>query len=271
MQDALRNVPGITLNSGEGGAHGDSVNLRGLSIPDSFFLDGVRDIGQYQRDTFNSDSIAVLLGPASALFGRGSTSGVINSISKQPMLTPYAALRVSGGQADYWRGTGDFNLPLSATAAARVTLMDQSNGVVDRDQVHYHRYGVAPTLSLGIDTPTRLTLSYFKEEENNLPDYGIPFIDGAPAHVERSNYYSLANYDRTRTNTNIGTIRFEQDFSDTPDVERQPALRELRLRIFGDRTFLGQRLRRAAAAGHAVFRNRYFPRSAEQRRHHQLV
>ena len=214
VQDALRNVPGITLNAGEGGAHGDSVNLRGLSIPDSFFLDGVRDIGQYQRDTFNSDSIAVLLGPASAVFGRGSTSGVINSISKLPMLTPYAAVSVSGGQANYWRGTGDFNLPLSATAAARVTLMDQGNGVVDRDQVRYRRYGVAPTLSLGIDTPTRLTFSYFKEEENNLPDYGIPFIDGAPAHVERSNYYSLANYDRTRTNTNIGTLRFEHDFSD---------------------------------------------------------
>jgi catecholate siderophore receptor len=215
VQDALRNVPGITLNSGEGGAHGDSVNLRGLSIPDSFFMDGVRDIGQYQRDTFNSDSIAVLLGPASAVFGRGSTSGVINSISKLPMLAPYAAISVSAGQADYFRGTGDFNLPLSATAAARVTLMDQSNGVADRDQVRYHRYGVAPTLSLGIDTPTRLTFSYFKEEENNLPDYGIPFIDGAPAHVNRSNYYSLANYDRTRTNTDIGTIRFEQDFSDS--------------------------------------------------------
>jgi catecholate siderophore receptor len=215
VQDALRNVPGVTLNAGEGGAHGDSVNLRGLSIPDSFFLDGVRDIGQYQRDTFNADSIAVLLGPASALFGRGSTSGVINSISKQPMLAPLAAISVSGGQVNYWRATGDFNLPVSATAAARVTLMDQSNGVVDRDQVHYRRYGVAPTLSVGINTQTRLTFSYFKEEENNLPDYGIPFIDGAPAHVERSNYYSLANYDRTRTNTNIGTIRFEQDISDT--------------------------------------------------------
>jgi catecholate siderophore receptor len=212
VQDALRNVPGITLNSGEGGSHGDSVNLRGLSIPDSFFLDGVRDIGQYQRDTFNTDSIAVLLGPASALFGRGSTSGVINSVSKQPILTPLAAFSVSGGQIDYWRGTGDFNLPLSDTAAARITVMDQSNGVVERDQVHYQRYGVAPTLSLGIDTPTRLTFSYFKEEENDLPDYGIPFIDGAPAHVERSNYYGLANYDRTRTNTDIGTIRFEHDF-----------------------------------------------------------
>ena len=189
LQDALRNVPGVTLNSGEGGAHGDSVNLRGLSIPDSFFLDGVRDIGQYQRDTFNSEGVSVLLGPASAVFGRGSTSGVINSISKQPELTPLAALSVSAGQADYQRETGDFNLPLSDTAAARLTVMDQRNGVVQRDQVLYRRYGVAPTLAFGIDTPTRLTLSYFKEEENNLPDYGIPFIDGAPAQVNRSNYY----------------------------------------------------------------------------------
>jgi catecholate siderophore receptor len=214
LQDALRNVPGITLNSGEGGSHGDSVNLRGLSIPDSFFLDGVRDIGQYQRDTFNSEAISLLLGPASAVFGRGSTAGVINSISKQPLLTPLASISASAGMGDYWRGTGDFNLPLSDTAAARVTVMDQRNEVVDRDQVVYRRYGVAPTLSLGLGTPTRLTLSYFKEEENNLPDYGIPFIDGAPAAVNRTNYYGLLNYDSTRTNTNIGTIRFEHDFGD---------------------------------------------------------
>jgi catecholate siderophore receptor len=215
LQDALRNVPGITLNSGEGGSHGDSVNLRGLSIPDSFFLDGVRDIGQYQRDSFNTEAISVLLGPASAVFGRGSTSGVINSISKQPLLTPLAAITVSAGQAEYWRGTGDFNLPLSDTAALRVAVMDQRNAVVDRDQIVYRRYGVAPTLALGIGTPTRLTLSYFKEEENNLPDYGIPFIDGAPAHVDRSSYYGVVNYDRTRTNTNIATFRFEHDFSDS--------------------------------------------------------
>jgi catecholate siderophore receptor len=223
VQEALRNVPGVTLNAGEGGSHGDSVNLRGLSIPDSFFLDGVRDIGQYQRDTFNTDAISVLLGPASALFGRGSTSGVINSISKQPMLTPLAALSVSAGQADFWRGTADLNMPLGDSTAARLTVMDQHNRVAERDLVTYNRYGVAPTLAFGLDTPTRLTLSYFKEVENNLPDYGIPFIDGAPAHVDRNNFYGLANYDRTRTNTSIGTVRFEHDFTD--DITVSDSLR----------------------------------------------
>jgi catecholate siderophore receptor len=239
MQDALRNVPGVTLNSGEGGAHGDSVNLRGLSIPDSFFLDGVRDIGQYQRDTFNSDAISVLLGPASAVFGRGSSSGVINSISKQPQLAPLASLGLSAGQADLWRETADFNLPLGDSAAARVALMDQRNGVVQRDQVLYRRYGVAPSVAFGIDTATRLTLSYFKEVENNIPDYGIPFIDGAPAHVDRNNYYGLVNYDRTRTNTNIGTIRFEHDFMDGVTVSDSLRYANYGFEYLVDGPFLG--------------------------------
>jgi catecholate siderophore receptor len=223
LEDALRNVPGITLNAGEGGAHGDSVNLRGISVPDSFFLDGLRDIGQYQRDTFNEEAVAVLLGPSSTLFGRGSTAGVINAVSKQPLLTPLAAVNLSGGSADFVRATGDFNWVIDDSAAARITLMDEHSGVVERNVVENRRAGIAPTLAFGIGTPTRVTLSYLHQEENNIPDYGIPFIDGAPAPVNRANYYGLANYDRTRTAVDIATLRVEHDFSD--DLKISNALR----------------------------------------------
>jgi catecholate siderophore receptor len=218
LQDALRNVPGITFNAGEGGAHGDSVNLRGLSVPDSFFLDGLRDIGQYQRDTFNQDAIAVLLGPASVLFGRGSTAGVINAVSKQPLPTPLAAVSLSAGSADLVRATGDFNWAFRDTAAARIALMDERSGVEERDLVSNRREGVAPTVALGMGTPTRTTLSYLHQEENNVPDYGIPFIDGAPAPVNRSNYYGLGDYDRTRTDVNVSTARVEHDFNDSVTI-----------------------------------------------------
>jgi catecholate siderophore receptor len=218
LTEALRNVPGITLNAGEGGAHGDSVNLRGLSVPDSFFLDGLRDIGQYQRDTFNQEAVAVLLGPSSMLFGRGSTAGVINSVSKRPLLTPLAAFSLSGGSADLVRATGDFNWVIDPSSAIRLTLMDERSDVVDRDLVNNRREGIAPTLAVGIDTPTRLTLSYLHQEENDLPDYGIPFIAGAPAAVDRSLFYGLANYDRTRTDVNVATARLEHDFGDSLSV-----------------------------------------------------
>src|SRR5271170_3752225 len=47
LEDALRTVPGITLNVGEGAARGDTVNLRGFSAFNDFFLDGVRDAAIY--------------------------------------------------------------------------------------------------------------------------------------------------------------------------------------------------------------------------------
>ena len=88
LQDALKNVPGITLNAGEGGTHGDLVNLRGFSAGDDYFLDGLRDTGLYNRDVFDYESLEVLKGPASTLFGRGTTGGVINQVSKAPGLYP---------------------------------------------------------------------------------------------------------------------------------------------------------------------------------------
>src|SRR5580658_8066208 len=114
LQDVLRNVPGITINAGEGGAHGDSVNLRGISVPDSFFLDGLRDIGLYQRDTFDEEAVEVLLGPSSVLFGRGSTAGVINQVTKQASLTPAESASLEAGTASTQRATADVDYVLGS-------------------------------------------------------------------------------------------------------------------------------------------------------------
>ncbi len=214
MQDVLRNVPGITINAGEGGAHGDSVNLRGISVPDSFFLDGLRDIGLYQRDTFDEEEVEVLLGPSSVLFGRGSTAGVINQVTKRATLSPMTAANLEIGTAGMERATADVDFAMGDHAAGRINLMDQRFGVADRDDVLSRSYGIAPTLAFGINTPTTLTLSYLHQNEDDIPDYGIPFIDGAPAQVNRRNYYGLINYDRTKNDVDLGTVRLEHSFGD---------------------------------------------------------
>src|SRR5271156_176489 len=86
VADALRYAPGLTLNSGEGGAHGDNINLRGFNSIDAFFLDGLRDPGSYARDNFNVESLEILQGPASVLFGNGPAGGVVNQTSKEATL-----------------------------------------------------------------------------------------------------------------------------------------------------------------------------------------
>jgi len=105
LADALKNVPGITLDAGEGGTHGDLVNLRGFSAGDDYYLDGLRDTGLYDRDTFDVSALEVYKGPASTLFGRGSTGGVINQVSKMPELFPIDDFSVTGGTNSEIRAT----------------------------------------------------------------------------------------------------------------------------------------------------------------------
>jgi catecholate siderophore receptor len=215
LEDALKNVPGITLNAGEGSARGDTVNLRGFSAFNDFFLDGIRDAAVYTRDTFDIDSVEVVKGPSATLFGRGSTGGAINQVSKAPTLDPLYSLAADLGTNHAYRATTDVDIPLNATTAFRFNAMGESSDVADRDDVHNERWGVAPSLAFGIGEENSLTLAYLHQQENNVPDSGVPFLDGRPAPVARDLYYGLAS-DRQTTNDNIGTLRFKHDFN--PDV-----------------------------------------------------
>ena len=214
IQDALKNVPGITLNAGEGGSHGDTINLRGFPASDDFFLDGLRDTGFYTRDSFDLETLEIYKGPASTLFGRGSTGGVVNQVSKTPRLNSENSASFTAGTNDELRATADVNAPLSEDAAIRVNLMGQRSGVEGRPYVTTRRYGVAPSLAVGIDKPTTFTLSLLHQQEDNVPDYGIPLLFGRPAPVPHDAYYGLPSDDRFAATVDVATARLKHDFND---------------------------------------------------------
>ncbi len=212
LQEALKNVPGITLNAGEGAARGDTVNLRGFPAFNDFFLDGIRDAAIYTRDSFDLESIEVLKGPSAILFGRGSTGGAINQVSKAPTLAPLYSGTLVGGTNDLYRGTADVDIPISGNAAVRLNAMGERSEVADRDNVRNHRWGVAPSIAWGIGGADTVTASYLHQQENDIPDVGIPFVNGRPAKVDRSNDYGLKS-DRFISNVDIGTLRYRHQFS----------------------------------------------------------
>jgi catecholate siderophore receptor len=222
LEEALKNVPGITLNSGEGAARGDTVNLRGFSAFNDFFLDGIRDAAVYTRDSFDLQSVEVVKGPSATLFGRGSTGGAINQVSKAPFLEPVDVVTANLGTNDLYRMTADINQPIADTSAVRVNLMGESSQVADRDFVRNRRWGFAPSASFGIGTPDTLTLAYLHQQENNVPDTGIPFVDGRPAPVPRDSYFGLTSNSVT-THDDIATARYTHDFS--PDLMVADTLR----------------------------------------------
>ncbi|MDB5807309.1 MAG: TonB-dependent siderophore receptor [Betaproteobacteria bacterium] len=195
LTDALRNVPGITIGAAEGGTIGNNINLRGFSARTDIFVDGVRDRGQYFRDLFSLDSVEVLKGPSSMLFGRGSTGGVINQVAKVPSLQSFNEITATAGTNSSYRVTGDFNKALSDTSAGRVAVMYQDVPST-RNVMENKDFGIAPSLTTGIGTPTEVTLSALLIHNKDMPDYGIPPINGKIAQVNEKNYYGI-NSDRT--------------------------------------------------------------------------
>ena len=223
LNDALRMVPGISLGAGETSWQGNNVYLRGFTTRNDMFVDGQRDYGYYYRDPFNSQSVEVLKGPSSILFGRGSTGGVINEVSKIPTLDPELSGTGTLSTSDIRRATVDLDSPVSALgagAAFRLNLMGHHSEVADRDTAKSDRWGVAPSLALGLGTPTRMLVSYLHQSAKDVPDYGIPWFHGRPAPVDRANFYGFAS-DYLNTNVNIVTARFEHDWSESLTLSSQ--------------------------------------------------
>jgi catecholate siderophore receptor len=216
VRDALRNVPGVSLAAGEAGAQGDSLTLRGFSARNDFYLDGMRDFGSYYRDPFNLQSIEVLKGPASVLFGRGSTGGVINQVSKQPLMTPLTDATTVLGTDGTYRFTTDIDRPIEGidNSAVRLNVMGNLNGISERRSTEYRRLGFAPSVAFGIGTDTRLNINYYHLQEYDTPDYGLPWLFTSPAPVSRDTYYGFAKSDYFRSNVNIGTVKLEHDIND---------------------------------------------------------
>ena len=224
LRDSLRNVAGISIAAGEGGAQGDSLTIRGFTARNDIFLDGMRDFGSYYRDPFNMEELAVLQGPSSVTFGRGSTGGIVNQESKIPLNKGMVSGSLAFGTDRTRRVTADIDQPLPALGegtAFRLNLLGHDSGYAGRDVAESRRAGIAPSLAFGLGTPTRLILSYLHESADDTPDYGIPFLFSGPAPVDRRNYYGFRHGNFLKTNVDMGTVRLEHDFGASISMRNQ--------------------------------------------------
>jgi len=225
LRDVLQTVPGITFGAGEGGGgYGDSINLRGYSANNDLTQDGVRDSAQYSRtDPFNTQQIEVYNGANSVFNGSGAVGGTINLASKTPKAEDLTILEAGVGTDNYYRATVDANKRLSDLIAVRVNAMYHRNDVPGRDVEKYKRWGVAPSITIGIDSPTNLTLSYLHQKDDNTPVYGVPYFkneinDGPLPGVDRSDYFGIANLDEQQSKVDRLTAIFRHEFSDNVSV-----------------------------------------------------
>ena len=196
LRDALRNVPGISLAAGEGGTPtGDQMSIRGFSAHNDIMIDGVRDIAGYTRDTYNVESVEVAKGPSSAVYGRGATGGSINLQSKTAKLDEFNDVSLRVGTENDYRAQLDSNLKLSDTTALRVNLLADDGEVAGRDEVKNSKTALALSLATGLGTDSRFNLNADYQTQDNLPDYGLPWVPNYAGLDDRTIHEDISAYE----------------------------------------------------------------------------
>lgn len=190
MEAVMKSVPGIGLSNGDG--QRDQVTIRGFSAIADQFVDGFRDDALYFRDLANIEQIEVLKGPASVLYGRGSSGGLINRVTKKPGINKSEIVGQVGGR-NQRRGEFDLARNYSDSGVAfRVTgAIERADSY--RDQQFLDREVLSPSLLLKLNTDTSLLLQAEHLSDRRVTDFGIPSFQGRPVNVPSSTYYGARN------------------------------------------------------------------------------
>ncbi|MEG0860630.1 MAG: TonB-dependent siderophore receptor [Pseudomonas sp.] len=194
MEDVLKNVPGIGLSNGDG--QRDQVTIRGFSAIGDMYVDGLRDDALYYRDLSNVERVEVVKGPAAVLYGRGSSGGLINSVSKKPNFSPVQEVGVSfdsegkrrtqfdAGWADQQQGDKAFRI----TGALEDSDTFRDDGYIDRK-------AIAPTAYFKLSDDLDLTVGATYLYDKRLIDFGIPALGDRPVDVDRDKRFGAADPD----------------------------------------------------------------------------
>ncbi|TFW11004.1 TonB-dependent siderophore receptor [Brevundimonas intermedia] len=153
--EAAETVSGVQRTIGFSG--NQRFRIRGFQNI-STLRDGFRQsVSQPEIDLQGVESIEVLKGPASALYGRFEPGGVVNFVSKRPYAESGGEAFIVGGSNAYWRGGLDVNAPLTAdgTVLARLNVgyenADSYRDLVDNEQLY-----ISPVVEWRPDADTSL-------------------------------------------------------------------------------------------------------------------
>ncbi|WP_442763927.1 TonB-dependent receptor [Malikia spinosa] len=241
FREVLKTTAGVTFMAGETGE--EDVRLRGFSLGQAgdIYVDGLRDAPLIERDTFNHGSVEVLKGSASMLFGKGSTGGVVNQVSKQPYLMDQHEVDVTVGSGNELRVTGDFNLKTGEDSALRINAMTHE---ADNHGASIDKKGIAAGYRWGIGSRDEFSVGLYHLETDGQPLYNHPWFT-ANGKIEPTlsakNYYGLAS-DYLKTESSYATLSHLHRFSQ--DSELKTTLRHGRY----ERDLLASAVRFAPAA-----------------------
>lgn len=217
LSEALTGIPGVNAS---GDTRFDGVNIRGFSASNDFYLDGFRDDMQYTRDLGNTERVEVLKGPAAVLYGRGSTGGIVNRVSKKPQKGLESSVSAQVGSFDSRRLAADLNGEAGEQVQVRLNLAQEDKESF-RNDVTSKRTLLAPSVNWEINDKLNWLLQYERNEHDRTPDRGIPGVNGRPADVPKEYVYSDTRRDFIDDVAQSTRSRLSWDINDQWQLRQQ--------------------------------------------------
>lgn len=217
LSEALTGIPGVNAS---GDTRFDGVNIRGFSASNDFYLDGFRDDMQYTRDLGNTERVEVLKGPAAVLYGRGSTGGIVNRVSKKPQKGLESSVSAQVGSFDSRRLAADLNGEAGEQVQVRLNLAQEDKDSF-RNGVTSKRTLLAPSVNWEISDKLNWLLQYERNEHDRTPDRGIPGVNGRPADVPKEYVYSDTRRDFIDDVAQSTRSRLSWDINDQWQLRQQ--------------------------------------------------
>jgi len=201
LTDAVRNVAGVGTDFGFNGSAQPLLILRGfqttsmtasgnMSGMSSYFVNGVKVVG-VPLNMANVDSVEVVKGPASVLYGRSEPGGLVNVVPKALSAQPRLGFEQTLGQYGLSRtlieGGGALNADNTLLGRASVSY---DKGGSNRDFVVNKLAAFSGTLAWVPDADTRVALTIDHNAQKYRNDFGIPADGNRPANLPRTRQYN---------------------------------------------------------------------------------
>jgi iron complex outermembrane recepter protein len=171
LDDALKNVAGVM----PGGYYEawDFYRIRGFDASFNTYVDGLRGGNGMGEETFGLESVEVLKGPSSTLYGQSVLGGIVNLRSKVPRPDAFAQAQFTGGSYGFYETAIDAGTSLnrSHTLYARINLLYRPTGSFV-NYVTRHRVYVAPALTWDISPDTKVT--FLGRHQHDTDHLGFP-------------------------------------------------------------------------------------------------
>tara|TARA_B110000208_G_scaffold191939_1_gene261134 strand:- start:2428 stop:4752 length:2325 start_codon:yes stop_codon:yes gene_type:complete len=183
LNDALDLSASVARQNNFGGLW-NSFSIRGFSgdinLPSGFLVNGFnagRGFGG-PRDIVGIESVEILKGPRSALFGRGEPGGTINLTTKRPQFRSGGEVRATVGRWDQRRVEGDVQTTFGANDQLGIRLVGFIEDAESfRETVETERVGFYPSATWDISTDTSITYELELTRQEIPFDRGVAFSE----------------------------------------------------------------------------------------------